>query len=89
MRSQMTTFSQQSIESVLKWINDNPLITAGLTMAMIASVYLIVLIQGAATETGTGTDVASLAPLTLSVLSARPVYLLAIIVGVGPLLWRE
>ncbi|RRJ32054.1 hypothetical protein [Halocatena pleomorpha] len=87
MRSRMTTLSRQSIEGVLDWINDNPLMAAGVTMATVATVYLLVLIQGAATETGT--DIGGLAPVTLSVISARPVYLLAIVVGVGPLVWRE
>lgn len=84
MRSRMMTVSQQSIESVLKWINDNPLTAAGVTMATVATVYLIVLIQGAASEAG---DAGSLAPLTLSIVSARPAYLVAIVVGVGPLVW--
>ncbi|UPM43831.1 hypothetical protein [Halocatena salina] len=87
MRSQITAVSQQSVESVLDWINDNPLMAAGVTMATIATVYLLVLIQGAATEAGT--DVGGIAPLTLSIVTARPAYLLAIIVGVGPLVWRE
>lgn len=87
MLSRMTTRSRRSVARVLQWINDNPLTTAGITMATLASGYLTALIRGAATEASA--DVVNLAPLTLSVVSDRPAYLLAIVVGVGTLVWRE
>ncbi len=86
MLSRMATLPRRSVVRALQWINDNPLTTAGLTMAAVASSYLLVLIQGAATEAST--NVVNLAPLTLSVVGDRPAYLLAIVVGVG-MLWRD
>lgn len=86
MISRMATLPRRSVVRALQWINDNPLTTAGLTMAILASGYLIVLIQGAATEASA--DIINLAPLTLSIVSDRPAYLLAIVVGVG-MLWRD
>jgi hypothetical protein len=87
--SRMVSVPRRASIGVLDWINDNPLPTAGVTMAAIAGGYLIVLIQRAASKAGT--SVGHLDPgIVLAIVRSRPAYVLAIVVGISVLtLWRE
>lgn len=89
MLSRMISLPRRASAGVLHWINDNPLPTAGFTMAALSSGYLVVLVHSAATKADT--TVINLKPTRiLAIAGNRPAYLLAIIVGVGVLvLWRE
>lgn len=89
MLSQMVSLPRRASAGALQWINDNPLPTAGFTMAAISSGYLLVLVHNAAIKAGT--TVVNLDPSRiLAIASERPAYLLAIVVGMGVLvLWRE
>lgn len=83
------TVSRRVSTDALDWINDNPLPTAGATMAAISAGYLIMLLDNAANRAET--TIGYLDPtVVLSILRERPTYVLAFIVGVSILtLWRE
>ncbi len=88
MLSRMISLPRRAITRALQWINDNPLPTAGVTMAAVSAGYLLVVLQNTVTSDTAST---TLEPtFMLSVASERPAYLLAIVVGIGTLvLWRE
>lgn len=88
MLSRMVSLPRRVSTETLEWVNDNPLPVAGVTMAVLAGGYLFVLILSAADRTNT--TVVTLDPsLMVAIVGDRPAYLLAIVVGVGMLLWRE
>lgn len=85
----MISLSHRVGTDALDWINDNPLPTAGIMMAAIASGYLIVLIENAANKAGTSVGNLDSA-VVLTIIRSRPAYVLAVIVGISILtLWRE
>jgi hypothetical protein len=87
--SRMASLPRRVSTDALNWINDNPLPTAGITMAAIASGYLIVLVEHAADKAGTSVGRLDSA-VVMAIVSARPAYVLAVIVGISVLtLWRE
>jgi hypothetical protein len=89
MLSLMVSVPRRASMEALDWINDNPLPTAGVTMAAIAGGYLIVLIQRAASRAGTSVGHLD-SGVVLTIVRSRPAYMLAIIVGISVMtLWRE
>ncbi len=85
MLSRLIDAPRRGAMGVLDWVNDNPLSTAGVTMAAIAGLYLGVVIQG---QLSAGPQ-SSPASLIWSVLSNRPAYPLAIVIGIGSVVYRR
>lgn len=87
--TRIASLPRRASMDALDWINDNPLPTAGATMAALSASYLIVLVQSAANKAGTTVGHLDSA-VVLDIARTRPVYVLAIIVGISVLtLWRE
>jgi hypothetical protein len=87
--SRMVSVPRRASMDALDWINDNPLPTAGGTMAAIAGSYLIVLIERAASTAGTSVGYLD-SGVVLAIVRSRPAYVLAIVVGISVMtLWRE
>lgn len=81
--------SRRVSTDALDWINDNPLPTAGATMAALSAGYLIVLLENAANKAGTAIGYLDTS-VVLAIIRSRPAYVLAFIVGITILtLWRE
>lgn len=83
------SLSRRMSTDALDWINDNPLPTAGATMAVLSGGYLIVLLENAANRAGTAIGYLD-STVVLSIIRSRPTYVLAFIAGISILtLWRE
>jgi hypothetical protein len=89
MLSRIASMPRRMSMDALDWINDNPLPAAGATMAALAGSYLIMLIHNAASTAGTTIGHLE-SGVVLGIARTRPVYVLAIIVGISILTrWRE
>lgn len=87
--SRIASLPRRVTTNALDWINANPLPTAGATMAALSGGYLVVLVRSAANRAGTTVGHLN-STVVLDITRTRPVYVLAIIVGIGVLtLWRE